>query len=93
RMNASSQSIQAYREAQESRARIQSAFILSYLETALLVLVGAVWLGMSAASSISAPIGRLVKAAGQVAGGDFSARVDSDGAPGEIATLSEAFNR
>ncbi|MCA0369171.1 MAG: PAS domain-containing sensor histidine kinase [Proteobacteria bacterium] len=93
RMNASVQSIQSYNEAKESRARIQSAFILSYLETALLVLVGAVWLGMSAASSISAPIGRLVKAAGQVAGGDFSARVDSDGAPAEIATLSDAFNR
>ncbi|GAA0214908.1 two-component system nitrogen regulation sensor histidine kinase NtrY [Brevundimonas nasdae] len=93
RMNASSQSIVAYRDAQESRARIQSAFILSYLETALLVLVGAVWLGMSAASSISAPIGRLVKAAGQVAGGDFTARVDSHGAPAEVATLSEAFNR
>jgi two-component system nitrogen regulation sensor histidine kinase NtrY len=93
RMNTSAQSIQAYREAQESRARIQSAFILSYLETALLVLVGAVWMGMSAASSISAPIGRLVKAAGQVAAGDFSARVDVDRAPAEIATLSDAFNR
>ncbi|MBJ7317445.1 MAG: PAS domain-containing sensor histidine kinase [Alphaproteobacteria bacterium] len=93
RMNASIQSIEAYREAQESRSRIQSAFILSYLETALLVLVGAVWLGMSAASSISAPIGRLVQAADQVAGGDFSARVDSQGAPAEIALLSDAFNR
>jgi len=93
RMNASSAAIQAYREASESRARIQSAFMLSYLETALLVLVGAVWMGMSAASSISAPIGRLVKAAGQVAGGDFSARVEVDRAPAEIATLSDAFNR
>jgi two-component system nitrogen regulation sensor histidine kinase NtrY len=93
RMNTSAQSIQAYREAQESRARIQSTFILSYLETALLVLVGAVWMGMSAASSISVPIGRLAKAAGQVAGGDFSARVDSAGAPAEIASLSDAFNR
>ena len=53
-MRSAVQSIDSYREAQESRARIQSAFILSYLETALLVLVGAVWLGMSAASSISA---------------------------------------
>jgi len=87
------ESIQRYREAEESRARIQAAFALSYLETALLVLVGAVWLGMSAASAISAPIGRLVKAADQVAGGDLTARVDSDGAPGEIAALSEAFNR
>src|SRR5690606_35577720 len=43
------EAILAYREAQESRARIQAAFALSYIETALLVLVGAVWLGMSAA--------------------------------------------
>ena len=93
RMRNGEESIQAYRVAEESRARIQAAFALSYLETALLVLVGAVWLGMSAASQISAPIGRLVKAADQVSAGDLSARVEAEGAPGEIATLSEAFNR
>ena len=87
------ESIVAYREARESRARIQAAFALSYLETALLVLVGAIWLGMSAASAISAPIGRLVEAADKVAGGDLTARVDDDDGPGEIKTLSAAFNR
>jgi two-component system nitrogen regulation sensor histidine kinase NtrY len=92
-MRTSDESIQAYREAEESRARIQTAFALSYLETALLVLVGAVWLGMSAASAISGPIGRLVKAADQVAAGDLTARVDSTHDPGEIAVLSNAFNR
>jgi two-component system, NtrC family, nitrogen regulation sensor histidine kinase NtrY len=86
-------SIEAYREAQESRARIQTAFALSYLETALLVLVGAVWLGMAAASAISVPIGRLAQAADQVAGGDLSARVVVDNDPHEIAALSNAFNR
>lgn len=93
RMRNGEESIAAYRDAEESRANIQAAFALSYLETALLVLVGAVWLGMSAASAISAPIGRLVKAADQVAGGDLGARVDSHDAPAEIAVLSEAFNR
>lgn len=93
RMRNGEESIAAYRAAEESRARIQAAFALSYLETALLVLVGAVWLAMSAASSISAPIGRLVKAADQVAGGDLSARVDNTGAPSDLIVLSEAFNR
>ncbi|MDB5421270.1 MAG: multi-sensor signal transduction histidine kinase, partial [Brevundimonas sp.] len=93
RMRTSNDSIQGYRQAEESRARIQAAFALSYLETALLVLVGAVWLGMSAASAISAPIGRLVKAADKVAAGDFTVRVAADNAPGEIADLSAAFNR
>jgi len=93
RMRNGEESITAYREAEESRARIQAAFALSYLETALLVLVGAVWLAMSAASSISAPIGRLVRAADQVAGGDLDARVDNAEAPAELIVLSEAFNR
>lgn len=87
------ESILAYREAQASRERIQASFALSYIETALLVLVGAVWLGMSAASSISGPIGRLVEAADKVAGGDLTARVDGNDGPGEIRMLSAAFNR
>jgi len=92
-MRSGEESIVAYREARESRDRIQTAFALSYIETALLILVGAVWLGMSAASAISAPIGRLVEAADRVAGGDLTARVNGDDGPGEIKTLSAAFNR
>jgi two-component system nitrogen regulation sensor histidine kinase NtrY len=85
-------SLVSYREAAQSRARIQAVFALSYVETALLVLVGAVWLGMSAANAISGPVGRLVQAAGRVAGGDLTARVDTAGDPEEIAVLSRAFN-
>jgi len=92
-MNTSIQSIEAYREAEESRARIQAAFALSYVETALLVLVGAVWLGLSAANAIARPVARLVQAADRVAEGDLSARVDSAGDPEEIAVLGRAFNR
>ncbi|HKR87096.1 MAG TPA: PAS domain-containing sensor histidine kinase [Phenylobacterium sp.] len=85
-------SLVAYREAASSRARIQAIFALSYAETALLVVLGAVWLGMAAASAISAPVARLVQAAGRVAGGDLSARVDAEADPEEIAVLSRAFN-
>ena len=85
-------SLVSYREVRDSRARIQAIFALSYVETALLVLVGAVWLGLGAANTISAPVGRLVQAAGRVASGDLSARVDADADPDEIAVLSRAFN-
>jgi two-component system nitrogen regulation sensor histidine kinase NtrY len=85
-------SLVAYREAASSRARIQTIFAMSYAETALLVLLGAVWLGMFAASTISAPVARLVQAAGRVAGGDLSARIDAEADPEEIAVLSRAFN-
>ncbi|HEY2357259.1 MAG TPA: PAS domain-containing sensor histidine kinase [Phenylobacterium sp.] len=82
----------AYRDAAQNREKIQTIFALSYAETALLVLVGAVWLGLGAANAISAPVARLVQAAGKVAGGDLSARVDADSDPEEIAVLSRAFN-
>jgi two-component system nitrogen regulation sensor histidine kinase NtrY len=85
-------SLIAYREAAQNRQRIQTIFALSYAETALLVLVGAVWLGMGAAATISAPVARLVQAAGRVAGGDLNARVDAEADPEEIAVLSRAFN-
>lgn len=86
-------SIQAYREAEATRGQLQFTFLLAYFETALLVLVGAIWLGLSAASAISAPVGRLVKAAHRVASGDLTARVDPNQDLGEIAVLSRAFNR
>ncbi len=85
-------SLAAYRDAAASRARVQFAFLLSYIETALLVLVGAAWLGIAAARSIAGPVARLVKAAGSVAAGDLSARVQTGEEPEEIAVLSRAFN-
>ncbi|WP_282009083.1 sensor histidine kinase NtrY-like [Brevundimonas aveniformis] len=85
--------IASYREAEATRSQLQFTFLLAYFETALLVLVGAIWLGLSAASTISAPVGRLVKAAHRVASGDLTARVDSETDPGEIAVLSRAFNK
>ncbi len=87
------QSIIAYGEAERSRTEVQTVFALSYIETALLILVGAVWLGMTAANAISAPVARLVRAADKVAGGDLTARVDDSQDPEEIAVLSRAFNR
>ncbi len=93
RLRESDQAIQAYRQAEESRDRIQAAFVLSYIQTALLVLVGAVWLGMSAANAISRPIADLVTAANALAAGDLGARVEANPAVAEINLLSSAFNR
>ena len=82
----------ALREAANNRERIKGAFVLTYIETALLVLVGAAWLAIAAANSIAAPVARLVQAAGRVATGDLSARVDTTDQPEEMAVLSRAFN-
>ncbi|MBO9709432.1 MAG: PAS domain-containing sensor histidine kinase [Caulobacter sp.] len=85
-------SLVSYREAAKAQARIQAIFALSYAETALLVLVAAVWVGIAAANSIAAPVSGLVQAAGRVSAGDLDARVDVDLGPEEIRALSVAFN-
>ncbi len=82
----------AYRDAAERRGMVQAAFAMSFLETALLVLIAAVWLAMTVANSIAVPIARVVQAAGQVAGGHLGARVEVDDQPDDIAVLSKAFN-
>jgi two-component system nitrogen regulation sensor histidine kinase NtrY len=86
-------SLAGYDLAKHRRVLIQGAFALSYLETVLLVLAGAIWLGMATADRIAAPVARLVQAAGRVASGDLTARVNTQGDPAEIAVLSRAFNR
>ncbi len=92
-MRQSEEAVVTYRDAESGRSRIQTVFALSFTSTALLVLVGAVWVGMAAATQISTPVARLVVAADRVAGGDLSARVAIDRDPEEIAVLSRAFNR
>ena len=93
RLGDASDALQAYRDSAANRAQIQAAFAISYLETTLLVLIGAVWVGMAAASSISAPVARLVQASDRVAGGDLTARVAVTRGPEEIVDLARSFNR
>jgi two-component system nitrogen regulation sensor histidine kinase NtrY len=93
RLFESEQAVVAYREAEANSGRVQTVFVLSYVETALLVLIGAVWLGLAMATSISRPIAGLVKAADRVASGDLTARVAHQRGPSEIENLVTAFNR
>jgi two-component system nitrogen regulation sensor histidine kinase NtrY len=92
-LTAASGALRDYRDAEANRRQIQAVFVLTYLETVLLVVVGAVWLGIGAANAISAPVARLVEAAEQISGGDLTARVEAHNDPEEIAVLSRAFNQ
>jgi two-component system nitrogen regulation sensor histidine kinase NtrY len=93
KLRAAQQSVKDYQLADVNRLRVQTIFTLSYFSVALLVLVGAIWLGMTVAIQLAGPVARLVQAADRVAGGDLSVRVDSRRDPEEIAVLSRAFNR
>jgi two-component system nitrogen regulation sensor histidine kinase NtrY len=87
------QSVEDYRNAQSSRGALQRLFGVAYFSTALLVLLGAMWLGLSSATRVAEPIGRLADAARRVASGDLKARVAVGEERDEIDALASAFNR
>jgi two-component system nitrogen regulation sensor histidine kinase NtrY len=68
-------------------------FFLTFVETALLILFAAVWLGLALANRIIEPLGRLITASERVRSGDMTARVDVQGDWGEMSDLGSAFNR
>ncbi|MEL6687108.1 MAG: ATP-binding protein [Pseudomonadota bacterium] len=76
-----------------SQTRMNRIFALTFIETALLLLIAAVWLGMILANRIIEPLSTLVTAAEKVRAGDMSARVSVAGDWGEISDLGSAFNR
>lgn len=93
RLSAFDEAVYDYNEAEQQRGQVQSLFTLTYLAMGLLVLLGAVWLGLSNASRIAEPIGRLADAARRVAAGDFTARVGVANERDEVDSLAIAFNR
>jgi len=67
-----------------------NAFNLSF---AVLLLTGAVLVGLRFATTLARPISSLVAAAEQVRAGDLAARVPEGAADEEFGSLSRAFNR
>lgn len=82
-----------FRSATQSEAETRLVFILVYLETAFLILLGAIWLALSAATRVVRPVASLVRAAEQVRQGNLDTRVEVNREDDEIATLGRAFNR
>lgn len=78
-------------ERQRSGIQVTSALIFGIV--ALLLLFAAVWIGLTLANELAAPISRLIDAADRVRGGDLSARVPEGPEADEIDVLSRAFNR
>jgi len=93
KLNDSNQAIIDYRDTTARKARAQTIFSLAYIEAVLVVLIGAIWGGASAAESIAVPVARLVQAADRVSAGDLNARVSAVNQSEDIAVLLRAFNR
>lgn len=83
---------QSYLRLEERSGTIQITFVAIFAVVAMLLLMAAVWIGMTIANQLARPISNLIDAAEAVTGGDLSKRVRVDETIGEIGTLSKAFN-
>ncbi len=92
-LTAAEEATASYRQAVAREEGMRQVFILVYIAAVALILVGALWLALGAASRVIQPVGRLVTAAERVRRGDLDARVQVQRDDDEIAALGRAFNR
>jgi two-component system nitrogen regulation sensor histidine kinase NtrY len=84
---------QEYDQLDRNRGGLQVTFALIFAGAALLVLLGAVLIGLVLANQLARPIARLITAAERVRAGDLAARVEEGREEDELGTLTRAFNR
>ena len=75
------------------RKSIKVAFIVMYGLLAIIMFLSAVWLGLSFANRLVAPIRRLINATDQVSSGNLYVQVPVKRSEGDLARLGETFNR
>ena len=83
----------SYKEIESKRQGIEVTFGLIFVVTAVLLVLAAIWLGLTFANQIAHPISSLIAASERVRGGDLTAQVAPSGAKDEIGDLGRAFNR
>jgi two-component system nitrogen regulation sensor histidine kinase NtrY len=85
--------VSEFRQLELTRFDIQLTSALIFIVVALMLLMVAVWLGLTFANRLVGPIRALVESAEQVRQGNLSVRVAEGIDDDEIGTLSRAFNR
>jgi two-component system nitrogen regulation sensor histidine kinase NtrY len=92
-MNQTKSAVDQYERLEGQRSDYQIAFSVLFFAVGLVLLTGAVWVGLSFATRMARPISLLVAAAERVRSGDLSARVPAGNSDEEFGSLSRAFNR
>jgi two-component system, NtrC family, nitrogen regulation sensor histidine kinase NtrY len=82
-----------YRLLEQLSVGMQIAFAVMFAVISVIVLMSAVWFGLSYANSLVGPIRRLINATQQVATGNFYVQVPIRHAEGDLAALSQTFNQ
>ena len=81
-----------WEKVKEGRSRYERVFLAGYIVLAFIIIFGAMWLALGAATRIVQPIGRLVNMSERVSSGDLSARVEVQKDDGELGALARSMN-
>ena len=87
------QTVVEYQELSMRRGQLLFQFGLLYLGFAVLLILGAVLVGLWFAERLARPVGRLVSASQRVGEGNLDVRVPEDSGDDEIAQLGRYFNQ
>ncbi len=77
----------------QHRRSIQIAFITMYALLAAILFLSSIWLGLSFANQLVAPIRRLIRATDQVSSGNLYVQVPVRRQEGDLGRLGETFNK
>jgi two-component system nitrogen regulation sensor histidine kinase NtrY len=92
-MEQTQSAVAQYEKLEGERSEYQVAFTMVFFAVGLLLLSGAVWVGLTFAMRLAQPISALIAAAERVRGGDLTARVPIGPGDEEFGSLFRAFNR
>lgn len=82
-----------YQRLERKQEGIQITFVVIFTVVTLLLLLAAVWIGLTLANQLARPLSNLIAAAERVRKGDLGVRVDASTSADEIGALCRGFNR
>ncbi len=85
--------VEKYKSLEKNQEGIQITFVMIFGVVALLLLMVAVWVGLTLAGQLSRPISGLISASERVSSGQLGARVEETTGTDEISALGRAFNK
>ncbi|HEB79733.1 MAG TPA: HAMP domain-containing protein, partial [Rhodospirillales bacterium] len=82
-----------YKSLEKEQEGFQLTFLMIFVVVTVLLLLAAIWIGLTLATQLARPISNLILAAEQVREGNFEVSVDASDSTDEIGALSRAFLR
>ena len=86
------EAVEQYGLLNQQRVSVQRAFAVMYAIITLMLLLSAIWIGLSFANRLVAPIRRLINATDAVSAGNLYVQVPTQKSEGDIGHLGHTFN-